>query len=300
MASWQSRVMRLYLNYLKATTDWSAPIEKLRQASDGGARLSSLPKSIGTQQVMIEHIPAEWYIPQQSDTHSAILYLHGGGFATGSIKSHRGIVGQIAEAGNIRALLIEYRLAPEYPFPAAIDDALLAYDWLRKNGYDKIVIASESAGGSLAIATVTSLREKQKTMPLLVVCISPLIDVEGTGESVIANAKRDPWLTEEAKDIFKYYVGQNDPHNPLISPLYANYKNFPPLLIYVGGDEIMLSDSTRLAEKAKIAGVDVQIKIWEGMWHAFPFFAPFVPESLQAITEIGEFIRDKVNLYKTA
>ena len=295
MASWQSRVMRLYLNYLKATTDWSDPIEKLRQASDGGARLSSLPKSIQTQRVMIEHIPAEWHIPQQSDTHSAILYLHGGGFATGSIKSHRGIVGQIAEAGNIRALLIEYRLAPEHPFPAAIDDALLAYDWLIKNGYDKIAIASESAGGSLAIATVTSLRDKHIPMPLLVVCMSPLIDVEGTGESVTANAKRDPWLTVEAKDIFKYYVGQNDPRNPLISPLYANYEYFPPLLIYVGGDEIMLSDSTRLAEKAKNAGVDVQIKVWEGMWHAFPFFAPFVPEALQAISEIGHFIKSKVN-----
>jgi acetyl esterase/lipase len=125
--------------------------------------------------------------------------------------------------------------------------------------------------------------------------MSPLIDVEGTGESVIANARRDPWLKEEAKSIFKYYIGQNNPRDPLISPLYADYTNFPPLLIFVGGDEIMLSDSTRLAEKARSAGVDVQIKIWEGMWHVFPFFAPFVPESLQAITEIGDFIKRKVN-----
>lgn len=300
MASWQSRVMRLYLHYLKATTDWNAPIEKLRRASDSGARLSRLPASIRTERLMIEHIPAEWSIPQQADERSAILYLHGGGFATGSIKSHRGIVGQIAEAGNIRALLIEYRLAPEHPFPAALDDALLAYEWLRKNGYDRIVIASESAGGSLAIATVTSLFDKHMPLPLLIVCMSPLIDLEGTGESVTANAKRDPWLTVEAKAIFKYYIGSNDPRNPLISPLYANYANFPPLLIHVGGDEIMLSDSTRLAEKAKHAGVDVQIKIWEGMWHAFPFFAPFVPEATQAIIEIGDFIRTKLNENKTA
>lgn len=124
--------------------------------------------------------------------------------------------------------------------------------------------------------------------------MSPLIDVEGTGESVITNARRDPWIKLEAKNLFKYYIAQNDPRNPLISPLYGDYTNSPPLFIFVGGDEIMLSDATRLAEKAKKAGVDVQLKIWEGMWHVFPFFAPFVPESLQAIAEIGDFIQRKV------
>ncbi len=295
MSSWQSRIMRLYLNYLKATVDWNAPIEKLRQVTDEGARLSGFPQSIQSQRVIIERFPAEWLIPPQANTHTAILYLHGGGFAMGSIKSHRGIVGRIAEAGNIRTLLIEYRLAPEHPFPAAIEDALLAYDWLRRNGYEKIVLVSDSAGGGLALSTVISLRDKQMPMPLLVVCMSPLTDVESTGESVIANARRDPWLKVEAKNIFKYYVGQNNCRNPLISPLYADYKDFPPLLIFVGGDEIMLSDSTRLAEKAKNAGVDVQIKIWENMWHVFPFFAPFVPEALEAINEIGGFIKRKVN-----
>jgi acetyl esterase/lipase len=230
----------LYLNYLKATTNWNAPIEKLRQASDEGARLSSLPQSIQSQPTAIEHMPAEWLIPPQANALSAILYLHGGGFATGSIKSHRALVGRIAEAGNIRALLIEYRLAPEHPFPAALQDALLAYDWLQKNGYEKIVLVADSAGGGLALSTITSLRDRQSPMPLLVICMSPLIDVEGTGESVIANARRDPWLKEEAKSIFKYYIGQNNPRDPLISPLYADYTNFPPLLIFVGGDEIML------------------------------------------------------------
>jgi len=300
MPSWQSRVIRLYLNYLKATTDWNAPIEKLRQATDGAARQSDFPKSVQAQLIKIENFPAEWLIPSQANTNLAILYLHGGGFATGSIKSHRAIVGRIAEASNIRALLIEYRLAPEHPFPAAIEDALFAYEWLWENGYKKIVVVSDSAGGSLALSLVTSLRDKKLPTPLLVVCMSPLIDVEGTGESVIANAKRDPWLKVEAKNIFKYYIGQNNPRNPLISPLYADYKNFPPLLIFVGADEIMLSDSTRLAEKAKNAGVDVQIKIWEGMWHVFPFFAPFVPESLKAINEIGDFIKSKVDDTKTA
>lgn len=174
----------MYLNYLKATTDWDAPVEKLRQATDGAARPGDFPKSVQSQRILIEHIPAEWLFPPQADTRSAILYLHGGGFATGSIKSHRAIVGRIAEAGNIRALLIEYRLAPEHPFPAAIQDVLLAYDWLRKNGYGKIVVVADSAGGGLALSSVISLRDNQLPMPLQVICISPLIDVEGTGESV--------------------------------------------------------------------------------------------------------------------
>ncbi len=293
MPSWQSRIIRLYLKYLKATTDWNAPIEKLRQLTDGAARQSDFPKSVQSQLIKIDHIPAEWIIPPQANEISVILYLHGGGFATGSIKSHRAIVGRIAEASNARTLLIEYRLAPEYPFPAAIEDALLAYKWLSENGYKKIIVASDSAGGNLALSLVTSLQDIEVQKPYLVVCMSPLIDVEGTGESVITNAKRDPWLKVEAKNIFKYYVGLNNPRNPLISPLYADYKDFPPLFIFVGGDEIMLSDSTRLAEKAKSAGVDVQIKIWEGMWHVFPLFAPFVPESLQAINEIGNYIKIK-------
>lgn len=291
MSSWQSNIVRLYLNYLKATTDWQAPIEKLRRALDGGARLSSLPKSVQTQRTDIEHLPAEWLIPAQANDRSVILYLHGGGFAAGSIKSHRATVGRIAEAGKIRVLLIEYRLAPEHPFPAALQDALLAYDWLRKNGFEEIVLAADSAGGSLALATVSDLRTSQLPLPARLVCISPLIDVEGTGESAIANAKRDPWLTANAKSLFKYYVGQNDPRDPLISPLYADYTGFPPMLIFAGRDEILLSDATRLAEKARQAGVEVQLKVWEGMWHVFPFFAPFVPEASQAISEIGAFIQ---------
>lgn len=294
MPSLRSRFVRLYLNYLKATTNWNAPVEKLRKAADEGARLTSFPQLIQTERTTIETIPAEWLIPPQAANRSAVLYLHGGGFATGSIVSHRAIAGRIAEAGNVRTLIIDYRLAPEHPFPAALEDSIFAYEWLVKNGYQKIILVADSAGGGLALSTVVSLREKQLPMPLAVVCMSPLVEVEGVGKSLKTNAKRDPWLKEEAKSIFRYYVDQNDPHNPLISPLYADYTNFPPMLIFVGGDEIMLSDSTRLAEKARAVGVDVRLKIWPGMWHVFPFFAPFVPESSRAIAEMGDFIKARL------
>ncbi len=297
MLSWQGRIIRLYLNYIKFTGDYNDPIEKLRQLTDGGARFGKFPKSVQSESIMIEHIPAELLIPlqaEQADARSALLYLHGGGYALGSIKSHRATAGQLAEAGKIHTLIIDYRRPPENPFPAALQDALTAYNWLRKKGYERIIIAGDSAGGGLSLATAISLRDSQAPMPLLIICLSPVIDVEVTGESVITNARRDPWLTADTKILFNYYIGQNNSRDPLISPLYADYTKFPPIVIHVGRDEILLSDSTRLAENAIAAGVDVQIKIWPGMWHIFPFFAPFVPEAAQAITEIGNAIRRQI------
>ena len=294
MLSWQGRIIRLFLNHIKFTGNYNDPIEDLRQVIDGGERFGRFPKSLQSESITIEHIPAELIIPPQADARSALLYLHGGGYATGSIKSHRATAGQMAEAGKIHTLIIDYRRPPENPFPAALEDALTTYHWLRKNGYERIIIAGDSAGGGLALSTAISLRGNQAPMPLLVICLSPLIDVECTGESVITNAGRDPWLTTGMKTLFNYYVGQNNPRDPLISPLYADFTKLSPIMIHVGTDEILLSDSTRLVEKAKAAGVDVQIKIWPGMWHIFPFFAPFVPEATQAITEIGDAIRHRI------
>ena len=296
MLSWQGRIVKLYLNYKKATTiDYTAPVEVLRKVVEDAARFGRFPKAVQLQATTIDHIPAEWLIPDQADSHSAILYLHGGGYMSGSIKSYRATAGQIAEAGKIRTLLIEYRLAPEYPFPAALQDALLAYEWLQSNGYKKIIIAGDSAGGGLALATVSSLRNKQAPMPELVICISPWLDVEPSGESMITKAQLDPMLKKDDLKVCRYYIGQNDPHNPLISPLYMDLTGFPPIALFVGSNEILLSDSTRLAEKAKETGVDVQIRIWHGMWHVFVFFAPFMPEATQAIAEIGNMIRHKID-----
>lgn len=300
MPSWQSYIVRLYLNHAKATLDNNTPIEKLRQAVEDGARFSSFPKSVQSQTMMIDHIPAEWILPPQADTHSAVLYLHGGGYALGSIKSHRATAGQIAEAGNIRVLIIEYRLAPEHPFPAALQDALSAYDWLQKNGCEKIILIGDSAGAGLALSTATFLRDKRVSMPMLVICMSPWVDLEGTGESITTNSGRDPLFKVDDLRLSRYYVGKNNPRDPRISPLYADFAKLSPIVIHVGADEMLLSDSTRLAEKAGNAGVDVQIKIWPGMWHVFPFFAPFMPEASQAVTEIGDAIKRRIRLHVDA
>jgi acetyl esterase/lipase len=296
MLSWQGRIVKLYLNYKKATAiDHNAPVEVLRKVVEEAARFGRFPQTVQSQAIVIDHIPAEWLIPAQTDSHSAMLYLHGGAYIAGSIKSYRATAGQIAEAGKIRTLLIEYRLAPEYPFPAALQDALLAYEWLQRNGYKKIIIAGDSAGGGLSLATVISLRSRQALMPELIICISPWLDLEPSGESMITNASLDPMLKKDDFRVCRYYIGQNDPHDPLISPLYADFTGFPAIALLVGSDELLLSDSTRLAGKAKEAGVDVQIKIWEGMWHVFTFFAPFLPEATQAIAEIGDMIRRQMD-----
>jgi acetyl esterase/lipase len=292
--NWQSFIIRSYLNYIKFTGNYNDPIKKLRKLADSGARFGKFPKSVHSESITIEHIPAEMLTHPQADARSALLYLHGGGYALGSIKSHRATAGQLAEAGKINTLIIDYRRPPEHPFPVALQDALTAYDWLRKNGYERIMIAGDSAGGGLALSMVVSLRDNHAPMPVLVICLSPVTDVECTGDSIITNARLDPWLKADTKILFDYYVDRNDPRDPLISPLYADFAKFPPIVIHVGTDEILLSDSTRLADKAKAAGVDVQIKIWPGMWHIFPFFAPFVPEAAQAVAEIGDAIRRRI------
>ncbi len=293
--NWQSLIIRSYLNYIKFTGDYNDPVEKLRKLADSGARFGKFPKAVQSKSVRIEDIPAELLTHQQADARSALLYLHGGGYALGSIKSHRATAGQLAEAGKIHTLIIDYRQPPEHPFPAALQDALTAYEWLRKNGYERIMIAGDSAGAGLALSTVVSLCDNHIPLPLLVICLSPVTDLECTGDSMITNAKLDPWLTADTKILFNYYVGGDNVRNPLISPLYADFAKFPPIVIHVGTDEILLSDSTRLADKARAAGVDVQLKIWPGMWHIFPFFAPFVPEAAQAITEIGNVIRQIID-----
>ncbi len=293
--NWQSLIIRSYLNYIKFTGNYNDPIEKLRKLADSGARFGKFPKSVRSKSISIEHIRAELLTHPQADARSALLYLHGGGYALGSIKSHRATAGQLAEIGKIHTLIIDYRRPPEHPFPAALQDALTAYDWLRKNEYKRIIIAGDSAGAGLALSTVVSLRDNHIPTPLLVICLSPVTDLECTGDSMITNAKLDPWLTADTKILFNYYVGRDNSRNPLISPLYADFAKFPPIMIQVGTDEILLSDSTRLADKARAAGVDVQLNIWPGMWHIFPFFAPFVPEAAQAISEIGNVIRRIVN-----
>jgi acetyl esterase/lipase len=241
-------------------------------------------------------VPSEWIVPAGVTTQKCILHLHGGTFFAGSINSHRSLAANIAKAAKVRALLIGYRLAPEHPFPAGLEDSLAAYQWLLEQEIPSscITIVGDSAGGALAVGMALSLREAGMPMPAAIVCLSPALDLTFTGETWKSNLKSDVML-ELAKEKagVDLYLNGIDPRHPLASPLFADPKGLPPILIQVGSDEALLSDSLSFAKKAKAAGVDVTLEVWEGMQHEWQFAVGIFPEAQKAVERIGEFIRER-------
>ncbi len=260
----------------------------------GAGFFGKLPDGFTLEPVDIDGLPAEWMLPPGAAKDRAILYFHGGGYATGSIPAHRGIVAKFVSASDTGALLFEYRLAPEHPFPAALEDAVAAYRYMLAEGVapERIVFIGDSAGGGLVLATLLAARDQGLPPPAGAVALSPWTDVKNTGASWETNAKVDPLTWRESQAVFaKYYAGDQDAGNPLMSPLYGDLHGLPPLLIYVGRDEMMLDDSTRFAAKAQAAGVAVTLHIGEGMFHCYPACAPLFPEATQAMEEIGAFVK---------
>ncbi|MBI3757006.1 MAG: alpha/beta hydrolase [Deltaproteobacteria bacterium] len=239
-------------------------------------------------------VPAEWIAAAGAADDRVILYLHGGGYVMGSIATHREMVARLSKASGARALVVDYRLAPEYPFPAAVDDATAAYRWLLSQDVkpSRIVVAGDSAGGGLTLATLVALRDAKTPLPAAGVCLSPWVDMEGTGASMTTRAKADPVVQKQGLlGMAQLYLGGKDPKSPLAAPLHADLRGLPPLFIQVGDSETLLDDSTRFAEKAKMAGVKVDLEIWPEMPHVWQLFAPFLPEGQQAIDKIGQFVQ---------
>jgi monoterpene epsilon-lactone hydrolase len=256
-----------------------------------------VPPDVRSEAVNAGGVPAEWITTPQATDERVIYYLHGGGYTAGSINTHREMLSRLSRAAAARALAIDYRLAPEHPFPAAVEDATTAYRWLLDTGVEpsRLVIAGDSAGGGLTVATLVALRDAGDPLPTAGVCISPWVDMEGIGKSMTTKAEADP--IEQWQELLvdaKAYLGNADPRTPLAAPLYADLTGLPPLLIQVGTAETLLDDSTRLAERARAAGVDVVLEPWEDMIHVWHFFASMLSEGQQAIDRVGEFIRERV------
>jgi acetyl esterase/lipase len=252
-----------------------------------------VPADVICEKINAGGVDAEWIAAPGANADRVILYLHGGGYVIGSINTHRAMVSRIARASNARALAIDYRLAPEHPFPAAVEDATAAYRWLLAQGYKpgKIVIAGDSAGGGLTIVLLLAIRDAGLPMPAGAVPISPWTDLEGTGESVHTRAARDVMVNmENLTSSAKQYYGTHDPKDPLVSPVHGNFRGLPPMLIQVGDAEILLDDATRVAKSAKAAGVDVELEVWDEMPHVWHVFAKLLPEGQQAIDKIGKFV----------
>jgi monoterpene epsilon-lactone hydrolase len=258
--------------------------------------VSQLPvaDNVSCEPLSVDGLPAEWIIPEGSPEQNSLLYLHGGGYCIGSINTHRGMVSHIAKAAETRALLIDYRLAPEYPFPAAVEDSTAAYQWLLSQGIasSDIIIAGDSAGGGLAVSTLVSLKEKGLPIPAAAVLISPWVDLAISGDSVISKAEIDPMVTKDGLiEMAEAYLGDTDPKTPLASPLYADLVDLPPMLIHVGTSEILLDDTTRLFDRARKAGIDITLNAAEDMCHVWHFFTVMLPEALEAINEVAMFAR---------
>jgi acetyl esterase/lipase len=226
------------------------------------------------------------------------LYLHGGWYVFGSAATYRELIGRLSLATGMWVLAPDYRLAPEHPFPAAVDDAVAAYRWLLGIGIEpgRIVIAGDSAGGGLAMATLVALSDAGDQLPAAAVLLSPAIDLTCSGDSYTSRATSDPLFTrEQVVTLVAHYLAGADPTSPLASPIYADLAGLPPLLVHVGSDEVLLDDSTRLAERARAAGVEVDLKVWDGMWHGFQRFAGReVVEAQDSIDLIGAFAKKHV------
>jgi acetyl esterase/lipase len=239
-------------------------------------------------------VKGEWVIPPGASENGPVLYyLHGGGYISGSAKTNRPIAVPLAQKLGSRVFSLDYRLAPEHRFPAAVEDALAGYRWLISTGVDprRLSVAGDSAGGGLALALVMALRDEGEKLPSCVACLSPWTDMTGSGESIVANSERDAMFFGE--DIVPYasaYLGSQSPENPLASPLFGNFAGLPPLYFEVGESEALLDDARRAHQKALAAGVSSELRIVEGVPHGWQFGAPFVPEARESIAEIAAFI----------
>jgi len=263
-------------------------------------RLSGKIKGVDVEKCNIDGIPGEWLWPKGVDhtrgTQGTLLYLHGGGYILGSPDTHRAMVASLVRNANTRALLIDYRLAPEHPFPAGLEDAAMAYRWLLDQGIapDTIAVAGDSAGGGLTMALLLSLRDAGIPLPSGAALLSPWTDLAMSGWSHITHRKRDPMISLDGALIAaRHYLGATNPTDPLASPLYGQFNGLPPLFIHVGGNEILLDDSLRLADRARAAGVSVEIKVWNGLPHVFQA-ASFVPEARKALKEIAAFLKTQM------
>lgn len=306
MTSFKSRMINFLIrkNYLfrgklkKEVFDFNTSIQEFRDRCEkGAARFGKTPEGIKLKADMIEGLKAEWHIPKNTDNDKVILYVHGGGYVSGSCSDHRGIVSKFAKSTGYTTLIFEYRLAPEHPFPAAIDDSLKIYQWLLKSGYktENIIVAGESAGGGLCLALLLAIRDMKIALPKAAVAISPWTDLTCSSDSYKTKNKVSPAPINSWTVFSTYYIGNNIAANPLISPLFGDLKGLPAVFINSAVDDELFEDGEKYYKKAKFAGVDIQFRAGHGMIHCYPLLAPMFEEATTAMNEICEFIRQQFN-----
>jgi len=297
MASAQlQELLEMFAERAAARAETPPSLEEQRMGMNMlGKRFENLD-DITTEGVDADGVSAEWVAASEAGS-GAILYLHGGGYVTGSVISHRGMAASLSRTSGCRVLTVDYRLAPEHKHPAQVEDAHTAYRWALNNGVDasSLVVAGDSAGGGLTVATLLAVRDAGDPMAAAGVCISPWVDLEGIGDSMTTKAGQDPTVSYQGlMDMAAHFLGDGNRRDPLAAPLHADLSGLPPLLLIVGTSEVLLDDAVRLHENAESAGVDSTLEIWEDMIHIWPWFAPFLPEGQQAMEQMGDFIKEQV------
>jgi acetyl esterase/lipase len=285
--------------FIRRANRANTSIAKQRESMDAYARrVPQPPRGTTTVRKVLGLVPAVRVARPQSDSNRVVFFLHGGGYIAGGPALYRQVTWRIAEAARAAVFAIDYRLAPEHPFPAAIDDAFAAWRALLAEGFDprRCVLLGDSAGGGLALALALKLRDEQIPTPAAIVAISPWTDLAITGLSAQAGAS-DPMLNaSELAPMAAQYLAGADPRNPYASPLYGDPHGLPPTLIQVGSDEVLRDDAIRMATRLKDAGCAVTLEVWPRMPHVWHAFAPIMPEARRAIVRIGEFVRQSTEL----
>lgn len=296
--SLRAEIVRLGLRaFVKGRSRPDQTIDDMRRRMAGAMRFVPVPPGgVRVREVDAGGIAAERILPRAASGDRHILYLHGGGYVGGSPEVYRPLVGRIAEAAGAELLCPDYRLAPEHPFPAALDDAVAVYEWLLAEGIapQRLAVAGDSAGGGLAFALLLRLRDMGRPLPAAVAALSPWTDLALTGASLQLHAAADPMLhPQDVAPVANWYLAGADPRHPWASPLYGDPSGLPPALIQVGGDEILHDDAIRMADRLRAAGGIVELEVWPRMPHVWHLFAAVMPEARRAIGRIGRFFDNR-------
>jgi acetyl esterase/lipase len=296
--SWQSRILNTVLHLGKwqvSHRDVDAVKAMMRLSMNRLAELEMQPSWVRCRSEIIAGVPCEWVSVAETPADAGvILYLHGGGFVAGSPASHRDMAWRLSRASGLRMLLVDYRLAPEYPYPAQLDDSEAVYRALLDGGLppDRLAVVGDSAGGNLALVTVFRAQRQQLPLPAAVIALSPWGDLTHSGESMVTNASSDHMIPVHLIDqIATMYAGDQDLLQPDLSPVFADYTGFPPLMLHAAHEEVLRDDALRIHDRAEAAGVDVTCHLWRKVPHAFPVFAQYLPEGRSAIRRMAEFLQ---------
>ncbi len=287
-----SRELQNLVDNIRAAGSFEGDLMTMRKMMSR-APATPKPEDITWEPVDAAGVPAEWVIPDDCVPGRAIVYFHGGGYATGTLDSARALFSHLARATRARLLAVDYRLAPEHPFPAAVDDAVTVYRFAIAAGHapETTALCGDSSGGGLALGTLIALRDLGERMPATAICLSPWTDLTLSGTSLQTNRDTDPMVSAATLQLMAdAYLGETDRRSPTASPLFADLEGLPPVLLQVGSGELLLDDTLRFAERATVAGVEVTLELWDDVFHVWHSFADLLPEARDAIAKIGTYV----------